>query len=304
MHTRQQTAVADTHADAVNEEVIYQHPLLFHKIWELSSTATDSRPGDVWNWHYHKEVEFIAIVDGHLAVQTMQDLRTLGPGDVMVLGSSRPHRTHKASPEPIQYIVFQVDLPRHFDQSILPYLNLFSELTQPLEQLNYIFDEQSDARREAHALILDIFEESQREEAGYEIAINSSIKLLLLLLLRRDNRKTLHAMGDSGLTRFRPVLDYVDQHLGEKIAVDDARALLNMSYHHFIKTFKRTMGIPFVDYVNFNRIKKAERLLLTTELSIMEISFEVGIWNMAQFYKLFKRHNQHSPKEFRLRMRG
>ncbi|MCC3373944.1 AraC family transcriptional regulator [Cohnella sp. REN36] len=302
--TRQQTAIADTHADAVNEEVVYQHPLLFHKIWELASDAPDCGHGEIWNWHYHKEVEFLAIVTGHLTVQTMQGLRTLGPGDVMVLGASRPHRTHKATPEPLQYIVFQVDLPRHFDQSMMPYLNLFSELTQPLDRLNYIFDEQPEARRVAYSLVLDIFEESQREAPGYEMAIGASIKRLLLLLLRSDSRKTLQAGEGSAISRFRPVLDYVDQHLGEKISVDDVRALLNMSYHHFIKTFKRTMGIPFVDYVNYNRIKKAERLLLTTELSIMEISFEVGIWNMAQFYKLFKRHNQRSPKEFRERMRG
>jgi YesN/AraC family two-component response regulator len=64
------------------------------------------------------------------------------------------------------------------------------------------------------------------------------------------------------------------------------------------------MGISFVDYVNYKRIKKAERLLLTGDLSIMEVSFEVGILNMAQFYKLFKRHNQCSPKEFKQRMRS
>ena len=34
------------------------------------------------------------------------------------------------------------------------------------------------------------------------------------------------------------------------------------------------MGISFVDYVNYKRIKKAERLLLTGDLSIMEVSFD------------------------------
>lgn len=37
---------------------------------------------------------------------------------------------------------------------------------------------------------------------------------------------------------------------------------------------------------------------------MMDVSFEVGILNMAQFYKLFKRHNQCSPKEFKQRMRS
>lgn len=294
----------DTHADAVNEKVVYQNPLLFLKVWELHGAERVRQATDAWNWHYHKEVEFLAIIEGGLEVQTMTSLTMLGPGDVMVIGSSRPHRTWSANGKPVRYIVFQVDLVRHFDQSILPYLHNFSELTCPLEDLNYIFEESPAARSEAHALIGDIYEETYRGVAGYEIAVSASIKRLLLLLLRGDVRGQLRGPEQAGVARLRPVLDYVDSRLGEKIAVDDVRSLLGMSYHHFIKTFKRTMGIPFVDYVNFNRIKKAERLLLTTDLSIMEVSFEVGIWNMAQFYKLFKRHNQHSPKEFRQRMRN
>lgn len=294
----------DTHADAVNEKVVYQNPLLFLKVWELHGVERIRRATDAWHWHYHKEVEFLAIIEGGLEVQTMSSLTMLGPGDVMVIGSSRPHRTWSAAGKPVRYIVFQVDLVRHFDQSILPYLHHFSELTGPLEDLNYIFEASPSARNEAHALIADIYEETYRGRTGYEIAVSASIKRLLLLMLRGDDRGVLRGTEEAGIVRMRPVLDYVESRLGEKIAVDDVRRLLGMSYHHFIKTFKRTMGIPFVDYVNFNRIKKAERLLLTTDLSIMEVSFEVGIWNMAQFYKLFKRHNQHSPKEFRQRMRN
>ncbi|CAI6014611.1 AraC family transcriptional regulator [Cohnella sp. JJ-181] len=294
----------DAHAEAVNEKVVYQNPLLFLKVWELQGAERVRRATDAWNWHYHKEVEFLAIIEGGLEVQTMTSLTTLGPGDVMVIGSSRPHRTWGANGESVRYIVFQVDLARHFDQSILPYLHHFSELTGPLDELNYIFEASADARNEAHALIADIYEETYRARVGYEIAVSASIKRLLLLMLRGDERGILRGTEEAGIARMRPVLDYVDSRLGERIAVDDVRQLLGMSYHHFIKTFKRTMGIPFVDYVNYNRIKKAERLLLTTDLSIMEVSFEVGIWNMAQFYKLFKRHNQHSPKEFRQRMRN
>lgn len=298
------TSAADMREGAVNEQVVYQNPLLFLKIWELQSVGGPRQAADPWHWHYHKEVEFLAIIEGGLEVQTMTSLTQLGPGDVMVVGSSRPHRTWCTGGKPVRYLVFQVDLVRHFDQSILPYLHHFSELKRPLEDLNYIFQESDRARNEAYALIGDIYEETHKGEAGYEIAVSASIKRLLLLLLRGDDRGLLRGTEEAGVARLRPVLDYVDSRLGERIAVDDVRRLLGMSYHHFIKTFKRTMGIPFVDYVNYNRIKKAERLLLTTDLSIMEVSFEVGIWNMAQFYKLFKRHNQHSPKEFRQRMRN
>lgn len=296
--------VADTHIDAVNEEVVYQNPLLFLKIWEIHSESRHFGIPERLNWHYHKEVEFLAIVEGCLAVQSKSNHVVLRPGDVMVLGANQPHRSHKPYPGPLRYIVFQVDLTRHFDQSTLPYLHCFSELTEPLEKLNYIFAQNETAKREAHALISDIFKESQLKLRGYEIAISSTIKKLLLLLLRSDTNDVLNRFEEDGLLRLRPVLDFVDSRLAGKIAVEDACALLNLSYHYFIKYFKKIMGVSFVDYVNYKRIKKAERLLLTTDLSILEVGYEVGISNMAQFYKLFKRQNRCSPRDFRQRMRG
>lgn len=295
--------VIDTHIDAVNEKVIYQNPLLFLKIWEVDRESCPPGIPDNRNWHYHKEVELLAVQEGYLGIQTKHHYRVLGPGDVMIVGSSQLHRSHEHLEDPLRYIVFQIDLTQHFDQSIMPYLHCFSELTQPLEQLNYIFSENDAAKRQAFELILDIFGESQTKARGYEIAISSAIKKLLLLI-RNDSHCLLNVSEDNGLLRLRPALDYVDAHMGEKIAVEDVCILLNLSYHYFIKYFKRIMGLSFVDYVNYKRIKKAERLLLTRDLSINDISFEVGISNLAQFYKLFKRHNRCSPKEFKLQMRS
>ncbi|CAG7645560.1 helix-turn-helix domain-containing protein [Paenibacillus allorhizosphaerae] len=285
------------------EKVKYQNPLLFLKIWEIRASHP---PNPLWpsNWHYHKEVEFLAIEEGWLGVQTKHNYYSLGPGDVLVLGSSQLHRTRKLKEGDLRYVVFQVDLHKHFDASTMPYLHCFSELTQPLGNLNYILRDNAQARREACSIIMDIFEESKSRVRGYELAISSSIKRLMLLLMRNDTQGVLGGSGseESDLQRLRPVFDYIEWHLGEKIAVEDVCGLINLSYHYFIKFFKKAMGISFIDYVNYRRIKKAERLLLTQDLSIMEVGFEAGIPNMAQFYKLFKRHNHCSPKEFKQRM--
>lgn len=294
----------DIQTEAINEEVIYQNPLLFLKIWEIYSDAQYYDTLEKWPWHYHKEVEFLAVVEGHLGIQSRRNYKILGPGDVMILGASQPHRSHKPLTDKLRYIVFQVDLIRHFDQSTMPYLYCFSELTQPLNKLNYIFEQDDQIKKQAFSIIIDVFNESQIQQRGYELSISSSIKRLMLLMLRSDSQNVLNYTEETDLNRLRPVLDFVDAHLAEKIYVEDACALLNLSYHYFIKYFKKIMGISFVDYINYKRIKKSELLLLTSELSILEVSYEVGITNMAQFYKLFKRFNNCSPKEFKQRMRN
>ncbi|MDQ0903620.1 MULTISPECIES: AraC family transcriptional regulator [unclassified Paenibacillus] len=295
---------SSTFTEIINEEVIYQNPLLFLKIWEMSSDTPQFGPPTPWRWHSHMQVEFLVVIEGQLGIQTKHVYTVMAPGDVIVLGSSQPHRTYKHSADALRQIVFQIDLKQHFDLSTMPYLHCFSELTHPLEQFNELFQGNAAVKQAAYNLIMQIYEESQSRKIGYELAISAAIKNLLLLMLRNDNRDFSALAEDSGISRVRPALDFIDEHLSERISVEDMCSVLNLSYHYFIKYFKKVMGISFVDYVNYKRIKKAERLLLTGDLSIMEVSFEVGILNMAQFYKLFKRHNQCSPKEFKQRMRS
>ncbi|WP_028551238.1 helix-turn-helix domain-containing protein [Paenibacillus sp. UNC451MF] len=284
-------------AEARNELVIYQNPLLFLKVWELQRSNVH-----IGDWHYHKEVEFLAIQQGNLDVYTKNTALTLHDGDVFMLGSSQLHRSDRST-DPLRYVVLQVNLAQYLDQSTLPFLHGFSELTNPLDDLNYIFTTNTDARREAHCLILHIFEEMQGKRRGYEMAIAIAVRSLMLLLVRYDKQGLLKGSEDIEIIRLKPVLNYVDAHIGEKISVEDVCSLMNLSYHYFVKYFKKVMGVTFVDYVNFKRIKMAECMLLTQDLSIVEVGCSVGIPNVAQFYKMFKRYNPCSPREFRSRLR-
>jgi AraC-like DNA-binding protein/mannose-6-phosphate isomerase-like protein (cupin superfamily) len=299
------TVTADPQPDLIREEIVnYQNPLLFLKIWEIQSNGQTFGIPENWPWHYHKEIEFLAVTEGRIGFQTKHEYDTLDCGNLVLFGSSQLHRVHKAHASPLKFIVFQVDLLQHFEPSSMPYLHCFSELTQPLGNLNYIFREQPAVRNEAFALVLEIYKETQQQERGYELAISSAVKRLLLLLLRHDTRGLLPVSRENDTSRLRPAIDYIDRHLHERIAVEDVCRLLNLSYHYFIRHFHHTMGISFIDFVNYKRVKKAERLLLTRDMNVSEIGFEVGIPSMGQFYKLFKRHNRCSPKEFRRRMRG
>ncbi|WP_135554947.1 helix-turn-helix domain-containing protein [Paenibacillus cymbidii] len=289
--------------DPVQEEiVVYQNPLLFLKVWEVRYRATDGGARDYWPWHYHKEVEFLVVTEGRLVVQTKDERFELQPGDVALFGSSQLHRVRHAAPGTLAFLVLQIDLLQHFDPGSLPYLHGFAEPTRPLAELNYIWREQPDVRREAAALIAELYRESQDRQRGYELAVAAAVKRLLWLLVRHDSRRLLQAAEADDVRRLRPALDYIETRLHERIAVDDVCRLMNFSYHYFIRFFRATMGMSLLEFVNYNRIRKAERLLLTRDLSIAEVAAQVGIPSMAQFYKLFGRFNDCSPKAFKQRM--
>ncbi|ULL20043.1 AraC family transcriptional regulator [Paenibacillus sp. H1-7] len=284
-------------AGAVKEQVVYQNPLLFLKVWELQRNNVH-----IGRWHYHKEVEFLAIREGRKTLYTKDETIALKTGDVYMVGSSQLHRSDRTA-DPLCYVVLQVNLTQYLDQTTLPFLHGFSELTTPLDELNYLFTTIPEASSAAYAYIMQIYDEMQAKRKGYEMAISIAVKQLMLLLVRYDKRGLLQGSDDIEIIRLKPVLHYVDTHIAEKITVDDVCGLLNLSYHYFVKYFKKIMGVTFLDYVNFKRIKIAECMLLTQDLSIVEVGCSVGIPNVAQFYKMFKRYNHCSPKEFRLRLR-
>lgn len=281
---------------AVREKIDYENPLLSLKIWQ----ATRNEIGNI-AWHYHPECELILVKSGRLDIDLSDESYTLQAGDVIILGNSQLHRDRNTGGF-LDYIVLQFDLNTFFDQSTIPYLQYFNETKVPLSMMNYVFRENPQANEEAAECIRQILKEAIDKESGYELAVNLLIKKLLLILIRNDNRELLADQDRVERIRLKPVLDYVETNIDGRIAVEDACKLANMSYYYFVKFFKKIMGLSFTEYVNFRKIKRAEQLLLTRDMSVTEVGDQIGMANMAHFYKMFKRFNGCSPKEFQRKM--
>lgn len=279
-----------------NEKVVYENPLLSLRVFQprrFSNLLT--------NWHYHRELELLLVESGSMEVYIEEERIDLHQGDLAIIGTHQLHRDRICG-EVVDYIVLQFDIEQFFDHSTMPYMRYFSETKNPLSKANYIFRENEAVRDEIADCVREILQEATRKESGYELAVNLLIKKILLLLLRGDNRKVLAEQEDFERIRLKPVLVYVEQHLTDRIQVEEVCKLANMSYYYFVKYFKKSMGLSFTEYVNYRKIKWAERILLTKDLSISEVGDRIGMPNMAHFYKMFKKYNDCSPKEFQKRM--
>ncbi|WP_168122061.1 AraC family transcriptional regulator [Paenibacillus sp. HB172176] len=281
--------------EAFNEKVPYDNPLLSLRVFKSQRT-----PPSYTDWHYHKQLELLLVLDGEIDVYLNDSHIRLGSGDVCMIGTSELHRD--ISLTALDYIVLQFDLEPFFDHSSIPYMRFFSEKHLPLSRINYIYQENLEVREETAACISRILEEATNKETGYELAVSILIKQILLVLLRNDTRGFLVAQDNFDKFRLKPVLDYIEDNLTERIQVEDACKIANMSYYYFVKFFKKTIGLSFTEYVNYQKIKRAERILLTKDLSISEVGEKIGMPNMAHFYKMFKKYNDCSPKQFQSRM--
>lgn len=122
---------------------------------------------------------------------------------------------------------------------------------------------------------------------------------------RTLDRHLPHAEGElqqySGETRAEivAVKRYVQNNLTAELTVKDAAELCSMSESYFSHLFKKETGISFVDYVNTQRVCRAEELLRTSDKRISEIAQAVGVENSNYFSVMFRKMRGISPQEYR-----
>lgn len=74
----------------------------------------------------------------------------------------------------------------------------------------------------------------------------------------------------------------------------------HVSKYFFCRAFKSVTGETVVSYINRLRIRRAQELLLETDLPVQEIQYTCGYESSAQFFQLFRRHTGYTPKQYRI----
>ena len=80
-----------------------------------------------------------------------------------------------------------------------------------------------------------------------------------------------------------------DSQYGVKYQLDDLSKLLNLNQSYFCRLFKQATNSTFIEYLNFVRVCKAEKLLFTTNKTVSEISMDVGFSSVSYFNRVFKK---------------
>ncbi|MEM1226071.1 MAG: AraC family transcriptional regulator [Planctomycetota bacterium] len=100
-----------------------------------------------------------------------------------------------------------------------------------------------------------------------------------------------------------PIIDYIDQHYTEPIAMSELAAMANLSTTHFNARFRAILRLSPSQYVLSRRISHAQRLLSQTDVSIIEIASKVGFFDQSHFTKRFRRVTGLTPLGYRKRFR-
>ncbi len=97
----------------------------------------------------------------------------------------------------------------------------------------------------------------------------------------------------------KKVCAYVDENLSSDISLETAADFAGVSSFYLSKLFKEEKGETFINFISEKRLEKSRQLLSETNLSIKEITAEVGYNDQNYFSRIFKSKYGLSPKEYR-----
>lgn len=92
---------------------------------------------------------------------------------------------------------------------------------------------------------------------------------------------------------------YIRKHLNEAIELEKLAEISCLSKDHFIRLFKKELGTTPLQYINQKKIEKAQLLLISEELAVKEIAFQLAFEDYSYFNRLLKKITGVTPQEYR-----
>lgn len=164
------------------------------------------------------------------------------------------------------------------------------------------------SQQEEHNVV-DIFQKIEKEyqhiDKHTQDIILSQIDLLLTYCNRYYERQFITRKGVNNdlLSKMEQLLeDYFDSEETLKSGLPTVEYLanqLNFSSNYLSDMLRLLTGQNAQQHIHEKLIKKAKEKLLTTNLSVSEIAYELGFEQSQSFNRLFKRKTEMSPLKYR-----
>lgn len=257
-------------------------------------------PYETVRWHYHPEYELNLITETSGRYFVGDHTGRFEPGQLCMTGPNLPHNWVSEVPAGTR-VAERCIVLQFSGKCVTRGMAAFPELAY-LERLladsqRGILFPDAVARRGA-ALLADLL-----QARGYQRVVQF-IALLDLLASTRDY--TLLATptfqpdpeGYNSST-INQVLQYLAQHLGERIRESDIARYAGMEPSAFSRFFRRHTDVPFIQYLGRLRVNRACELLIAGELSITEICYACGFNNVSNFNRQFLAAKSMPPSQFR-----
>lgn len=247
--------------------------------------------------HRHQGIlEILYVLKGTIETRMSFDYYVLHEGEFAIVNQTDFHSLKGIEEENIVASIY-IDLKyfeKHFKN--INYITFISDF--------YGVNEDYPAQvRIVRNIISRILNELQLKNDGYIEKINCYLMELVGTLVNDFNEVTFYNKNikpnSIKIDRYYQIMKYLYEKFKTKDLLEDISSNEFLCKSYLSHLFKDVVTFSFQDIVCLVRTCKSEELLLTTKMSISEISAECGYSDPKYYYKHFKKWYHCTPAEFR-----
>ncbi len=254
-------------------------------------------------WHFHPELELNFVVAGTGTRFIGQRVERFSSGEIILLGKNLPHywKNDAAYYQPDRQLLAEAIVVRFAEDFVgssffnLPETKAVSEL----------FKRAADGLRLLEPLCKQVAEQLY---ALLDLEGFTQLLALLAILQKIADSDAVESISPGYVPgqlvsnqnkRLSNVMAYVMEHFTQPISLGQVAERASMNEAAFCRYFKTQTGQTLTQFITDLRIRYACELLTSSEASVSQICYQVGLDNVSHFIQAFKKHQKMTPLAFR-----
>ena len=254
------------------------------------------------DWHWHTELEFVYVQSGTVTVWIGEKQLDLPADSGIFINSKLLHRFSS----PVDAVIPNFLCMPSFLAATDSYI--YQHYVKPIISSNipfWIFRREVSWQNKVLDLIRQIISAQISSSSSHLLTSALMQQLWLEIYEHTDLSSTLEVTGQFSVNRARLqlMMQFIHENYKKNLSLDDIAAQAMISKSSTLNLFRNHLHITPVNYLINYRLKQAALLLSHTEKKISTISAETGFHNVDYFCKIFKKHYQVTPGEYREKKR-
>ena len=247
--------------------------------------------------HRHRELEILYCPDDYGVYFINDHQYDIEPGDVFIVNGNEFHQPILKKPCSSGARVIYFD-PAFIGSEVVnqPWRNAF--LFASRLRLHKLGN-----NRQLHTLFSEFQTAFESDSMGWVHLCRGILSHILALIGDEFLKQTTDVSGDRfspDILEFGAVIEHIMRHLEGPIQAELLYRLAGLSKSQFSQKFRRTFGVSASQYIQRERVNRSMALLLSSTLTVTEISLACGFNWLGYFNRAFKAQAGMSPSQYRL----
>lgn len=245
--------------------------------------------------HWHNSIEIIYVLKGSLDISIDTDSFTINEREVEIINSDESHKI--TSSDDNKVLLFNID-PFFFEKYYKDINNVFfyTNSSDTEDQNGPEYDELKTFLSQMLCEYVQKLDDYDEEIEG--ILINLLYHLVNNFHYLTHEKEELKDKTEQ-LDRYHRISKYIFNNYNNNITLQEIAKKEFLSPHYLSHEIKYATGYSFTDLINLTRIEESLKLLLDSDMSISEISDEVGFSHVRYYNKNFKYYYNCTPLQYR-----